>query len=104
MEARALQGLATSPTLYNLYLSDIPQPIENIGLGQFADDALMWAIAPRIDMAATKHNKFLEEYTNWTSDWRITINTTKNANHNNKDKKKTETQKTTKSTSSSHQR
>ena len=28
-------------------------------------------------MAATKLNKFLEEYTNWTSDWRITINTTK---------------------------
>ena len=65
MEAGAPQGSVISPTLYSLHVSDIPQPTtENIGLAQFADDTLMWEIAPGIDMAATKLNTYLKDYTN----------------------------------------
>ena len=38
MEAGAPQGSTISPTLYNLYVSDIPQPMDSTGLAQFADD------------------------------------------------------------------
>ena len=78
MEAGAPQGSAISPTLYNLFVYDIPQPTdERIGLAQFADDTCLWAIAAKTDMACRLLNRQLTTYTNWTKKWRITVNADK---------------------------
>ena len=78
MLAGAPQGSTISPTLYNIYVSDIPQPqIQNTGLAQFADDTCFWAIAPNISKASKLMNSTLTQYTNWTDKWLIQINTAK---------------------------
>jgi Exonuclease III len=78
LEAGAPQGSTISPTLYNIYVHDIPQPTDSsTGLAQFADDTCMWAIAPRIDQASKRLNNYVKTYTDWTSLWRITINADK---------------------------
>ena len=78
MEAGAPQGSAISPTLYNLFVYDIPQPTDvRIGLAQFADDTCLWAIASKTDMACRLLNRQLEAYINWIRKWRITVNADK---------------------------
>ena len=75
MQAGAPQGSTISPTLYNLFVNDIPQPIfENVGLAQFADNTSYWSISPKTDCAAQALNKQLKLYTDWTHKWRISIN------------------------------
>ena len=78
MLAGAPQGSTISPTLYNIYVSDIPQPlIQNTGLAQFADDTCFWVTAPNIRKASKHMNTTLTQYTNWTEKWLIQINTEK---------------------------
>ena len=78
MEAGAPQGSAISPTLYNLFVYDIPQPAnDKIGLAQFADDTCIWVINPQVGRACRTMNRQLEIYLKWTQTWRITINADK---------------------------
>ena len=78
MQARAPQGSSISPTLYNIYVLDIPQPhTRNTGLAQFADDTCYWVTAPTLRSASSHMNLTLTEYTTWTKKWLIHINTDK---------------------------
>ena len=78
MEAGAPQGSAISPTLYNLFVYDIPQPDnDKIGLAQFADDTCIWVINPQVGRACRTMNRQLDTYLKWTQTWRITINADK---------------------------
>lgn len=78
IEAGVPQGSVISPLLYNLFVSDIPQPINNqLGLAQFADDVAYWVTHPRIRSARVLINNALRQYTEWANNWRIVINTDK---------------------------
>ena len=78
MQAGAPQGSSISPILYNIYVSDIPQPhTPNTGLAQFADDTCFWVTAPTLRSASIHMNSTLTDYTNWTNKWLIQINTDK---------------------------
>ena len=78
MQAGAPQGSSISPIVYNIYVSDIPQPhTPNTGLAQFADDTCFWTTAPTLRIASTHINSTLTDYTNWTNKWLIQINTDK---------------------------
>ena len=78
MHAGAPQGSSISPTLYNIYDSDIPQPYTpDSGLAQFADDTCFCVTAPTIRIASIHMNTTLTDYTNWTNKWLIEVNTEK---------------------------
>lgn len=78
IEAGVPQGSVISPLLYNIYVSDIPQPNNNqVGLAQFADDVAFWATHPRLRSARVLIDNALRQYTEWANTWRITINTEK---------------------------
>ena len=65
IEAGAPQGSAISPTLYNLYVHDIPQPIDpTIGLAQFADDTCLCTTAGKISTTCKRICDQLNTYMN----------------------------------------
>lgn len=58
IEAGVPQGCVLSPILYNIFVSDIPPPIDNnVGLAQYADDVAFWATHPRLSSARAKINR-----------------------------------------------
>ena len=76
--AGAPQGSTISPTLYNIYVHDIPQPhTPNIGLAQYADDTCFWVTAPQLRQASKSMNNTLQKYLDWANKWLISINTEK---------------------------
>ena len=68
------QGAILSPTIFQAWVHDIPQPQdENTRLSQFADDIATWATHERPSIA----NRLLQEYNNklikWCKTWRIML-------------------------------
>jgi endonuclease/exonuclease/phosphatase family metal-dependent hydrolase len=76
LKAGTPQGAILSPTLFNLWVSDIPQPLrrqKKTHLSQFADDIATWSTARSVETARA----ILQEYNNslitWCKKWKIQL-------------------------------
>ena len=69
------QGSALSPILFNIYVSDIPQPVDaQVNLSQFAYDIAIWAQAPAIRSINLRLQKYLNQILTWCDRRRIKLN------------------------------
>lgn len=72
------QGSILGPSLFNLFIADLPDPDENTvkTLG-YADDILVYATDPKLGKAEKKLNTYLEKYSDFTEKWKIKTNIAK---------------------------
>jgi hypothetical protein len=71
------QGSAISPILFNLYLSDMPVPVEPVHITSYADDVTFIASHKTPLMATTALTLHLAEFERWTQQNNLFLNTTK---------------------------
>ncbi|KAI5731922.1 hypothetical protein M8J77_018439 [Diaphorina citri] len=71
------QGGVISPTLFNLYMSKIPKPPEDLTLVTYADDCTVMATDTNIESMEYKVNSYLETLNNWLLDRRLTLSVEK---------------------------
>ena len=70
------QGGVLSPTLFNIFVSDMPT-CDDADLAQFADDTLLLAPSYRTNAIINKLSKFGSRFSNYFSRWHIKINSDK---------------------------
>lgn len=68
------QGSLLGPVLYNLFVSDIPQPPLGDLLLVYADDILIAASGPRAAMANRRLNSYLEVLSAYFHQWGLRLN------------------------------
>jgi len=68
------QGSILSPSLFNIYMADIPKPPKTIKIIQYADDILIWAKFSKNQFPDEKIQKYLDKITNWIMNKEIKIN------------------------------
>lgn len=72
------QGSILGPNLFNLYISDFPLDWENeIQAIFFADDILLFKSGKQIGQLIVEMNSYLESITDYFSQWKMKLNTTK---------------------------
>ena len=78
IKAGAPQGGVLSPTLFNIYLSDIPLPkISSLNLITYADDITITSSHPNINTATQNLLPYLNEIHTWAHNNNLQINPTK---------------------------
>ena len=75
------QGGVLSPTLFNIYTSDIPSPPPNINITVYADDITMTSTDTNKQIAQAKLQPYLEEIASWTLKNQLHLNPDKNNQH-----------------------
>ena len=73
------QGGVLSPTLFNLYVSDIPQPPPNVQLESYADDLNPLTSHTKIHKAESTLQPYLNKIFNWTVENDLQLNPTKSS-------------------------
>jgi hypothetical protein len=68
------QGGVLSPTLFNIYMSDIPSPPPNIDLETYADDITTESSHTNIEIAQDNLQPYLQDIHNWTIENNLTLN------------------------------
>ena len=68
------QGVVLSPTLFNIYTSDIPLPPPNVQLDTYADDINTLTSHPKIDTAENTLQPYLNQIYNWTIENDLQLN------------------------------
>ena len=69
------QGSNLSPSLFLIYVNDMPNPSHHqTNKSQFADDAGQWAVSKNIDLAAEYLQRDLDKLARWCAKWRIKLN------------------------------
>lgn len=78
LKAGTPQGAILSPAIFNIWVSDIPQP-EGIRtrLSQFADDIATWTTAKSMEVAQTKLQHYNNRLVSWSKKWRIQLSAAK---------------------------
>ena len=71
------QGGVLSPTLFNIYMSDIPEPPTNINLDTYADDITTTTSNRNIETAQTMIQPYLEEIHQWMKRNNLQLNADK---------------------------
>ena len=71
------QGGVLSPTLFNIYTSDIPTPHPNTHIITYADDITLYASHTNPDTIQDRLNPYLDEIVRWTKDNDLQLNATK---------------------------
>lgn len=74
--AGTAQGANISPTLYSLYVSDMPV-VEHVKVYQYADDTLAVATGGDTHEAAAHLAKYLTKLEAWCRTWKTTVNASK---------------------------
>lgn len=70
------QGSALSPTLFNIYISDIPKMTYS-KLALFADDTALFSSHENVIIARNRIQNNIKQIVTWTNQWRIKLNPTK---------------------------
>lgn len=70
-------GSILGPLLYNIFVSDIPNPSPRDLLLSYADDVLVAFTGPRASTLTTRANIFLEELYMFFQKWGLKINSRK---------------------------
>ena len=73
------QGGVLSPTLFNIYTSDIPSPPPNINITVYADDITMTSTDTNKQIAQAKLQPYLQEIASWTQQNQLHLNPDKTA-------------------------
>ena len=68
------QGGVLSPTLFNIYTSDIPSPPPNINMTVYADDITMTSTDTNNQIAQAKLQPYLQEIASWTQQNQLHLN------------------------------
>ena len=68
------QGGVLSPTLFNIYTSDIPSPSPNINITVYADDITMTSTDTNKQIAQAKLQPYLQEIASWTQQNQLHLN------------------------------
>ncbi|MGK2940486.1 MAG: reverse transcriptase domain-containing protein [Immundisolibacter sp.] len=68
------QGGVLSPTLFNIYMSDIPKPPSGIDLETYADDITTLSTHQDIHTAQTNLQPYLQDIHNWTEENNLKLN------------------------------
>ena len=71
------QGGVLSPTLFNIYTSDIPSPHPNTHIITYADDITIYASDKDPDIIQDRLTPYLDEVVKWTKDNDLELNATK---------------------------
>jgi hypothetical protein len=79
IQAGVPQGSLLGPTLFNLYINDIPsiENDSNVALSIYADDTNISVRSGTMDIAVRKLNAYIALLEPWLQKWRIKINTNK---------------------------
>ena len=77
LRAGTPQGAILSPTLFNLWVSDIPLPKSGTHLSQFADDIATYSSHRNPGEARDRLQIFNQAITHWCAKWRIILATNK---------------------------
>jgi hypothetical protein len=73
LKAGTPQGAILSPTIFNLWVADIPQPSPESNLSQFADDIATWSTNKSPTRALKDAQEYNNQITNWCNKWRILL-------------------------------
>lgn len=71
------QGSVLSPTLFTLWVNDLPPPEHGTDLGQYADDLSTWASHRCYVTARDRLQDYNDKIETWSDLWRSTYNATK---------------------------
>ena len=72
------QGSVLSPTLFNVWVSDIPQPTnDHTKLSQFADDTATWSRGKKLKKVLQALQKLNNRLIGWCKIWRIKLSPSK---------------------------
>ena len=78
LRAGTPQGSVLSPTLFKIWVHDVPQPTsENTKMNQFADDTATWANGKHPKQVQRKLQHFNNRFNNYCQTWRIKLSTRK---------------------------
>jgi Reverse transcriptase (RNA-dependent DNA polymerase) len=70
------QGAVLSPTLYNIYIHDVPK-IDNTRIVLFADDTGFYSISQKASVIETSLKAHSQEIERYAKKWKITMNASK---------------------------
>ena len=76
IKAGVPQGSPLSPTLYNIFISDLPTNACN-QIAQFADDTVIFTTHNSLTIAHDNIQSHLHQINNWANTWKINFNPTK---------------------------
>jgi len=71
------QGAILSPLIFNLFVSDIPQPNPPVYLSQFADDIATWCNTKTPTQAVTTLQPYTNKLARWCTKWKLKLATEK---------------------------
>jgi len=79
MRAGVAQGGLISPVLFKLYVNDMPKPSHHVELALYADDTAIIATSRTPVLLVSYLQSYLSHLERWLTEWRITINVSKNS-------------------------
>ena len=74
-KAGVSQGSVLSPSLFLIYVNDMPDPKHHLNSkSQFADDTGLWARSKKASLAASRLQRDLDALAEWCAKWRMKLN------------------------------